>query len=524
MQDLSSGQPGQVLSTDIAGRLSWINVGGGFGTVTSVDFGVPKDCILSIEGRAITTAGRFELKINGENGGIPYFSSSSNLSSGQSLNKNELIIGGPPRSLGSLGTSHSVLHGNESGIPSFGPVVLSSEVEGILAVKNGGTGETTPEAVFNLITPTEFCGDIIYRNALRDVRLGIGFKDQILASNGTNPYWSTPRNWLTGGNSGTSGNFIGTTDSEDFVIKANSKESIRAYSNGGVSINGDLTAGSISVKDIETPSIKFTGSLDINSTDSAIRSVESNLAIYTGKDSLIERLKITQGGVVSVCGLKTNGVVHTNSSGDLSTGLVNLSLEVSEVLAVGNGGTGNGELPVVPGGIVFTDSKKFQNTGGGLSGEVLISNGIAAPFWGTELIGVSDNSNAHSGYKGEYVSSFGNKISAATAMNYFDVASIMLTPGDWDVSFVVQCFSNDAKIVEFLVGIGTGANFSGSGLILGDNAINFTNTAFQGDRGVCLPAYRISINTETTYYLKGFFIYTLAVPQMTGKIAARRIR
>lgn len=46
-------------------------------------------------------------------------------------------------SLGSLGTSVQVLHGNASGTPTWGAVALASDVSGTLPVGNGGTGATT---------------------------------------------------------------------------------------------------------------------------------------------------------------------------------------------------------------------------------------------------------------------------------------------------------------------------------------------------------------------------------------------
>lgn len=45
--------------------------------------------------------------------------------------------------LASLGTTTTVLHGNAAGLPSFGAVVLTTDVSGILPVANGGTALST---------------------------------------------------------------------------------------------------------------------------------------------------------------------------------------------------------------------------------------------------------------------------------------------------------------------------------------------------------------------------------------------
>jgi hypothetical protein len=60
------------------------------------------------------------------------------------LTNHALVVGAgagnPPTTLGSLGTTTTVLHGNPSGAPTFGAVSLTADVSGILPPTNGGTG------------------------------------------------------------------------------------------------------------------------------------------------------------------------------------------------------------------------------------------------------------------------------------------------------------------------------------------------------------------------------------------------
>jgi hypothetical protein len=59
------------------------------------------------------------------------------------LTANQLLLGGGTSlalALGVLGTTTTVLHGNAGGAPSFGPVVLTTDVFGTLPAANGGTG------------------------------------------------------------------------------------------------------------------------------------------------------------------------------------------------------------------------------------------------------------------------------------------------------------------------------------------------------------------------------------------------
>lgn len=81
---------------------------------------------------------------SGTSGGSLYWSNNSTLASTAALATNQLMLGGgagqPFATLGSLGTSTTVLHGNASGAPTFGAVSLTADVSGNLPVSNGGTG------------------------------------------------------------------------------------------------------------------------------------------------------------------------------------------------------------------------------------------------------------------------------------------------------------------------------------------------------------------------------------------------
>lgn len=84
---------------------------------------------------------------SGTSGGIPYFSSTSTIASSALLAANQIVIGGgagtTPATLGSLGSTTTVLHGNAGGAPTFGAVVLTTDVSGILPEANGGTNQST---------------------------------------------------------------------------------------------------------------------------------------------------------------------------------------------------------------------------------------------------------------------------------------------------------------------------------------------------------------------------------------------
>lgn len=71
------------------------------------------------------------------------------------LTANELVIGNAGadlKTLGTLGTTTTVLHGNAAGAPTYGAVALATDVSGTLPAANGGTGQGGGYAV----------GDILY--------------------------------------------------------------------------------------------------------------------------------------------------------------------------------------------------------------------------------------------------------------------------------------------------------------------------------------------------------------------------
>lgn len=92
-------------------------------------------------------------------GGIPYFSSTSVMSTSALLTQHQLMIGGgagaAPFTLGVLGTSTTVLHGNAIGDPSFGAIVsadlnittTSCTNQFVTAISAGGVGTCTTDTL-----------------------------------------------------------------------------------------------------------------------------------------------------------------------------------------------------------------------------------------------------------------------------------------------------------------------------------------------------------------------------------------
>jgi hypothetical protein len=69
----------------------------------------------------------------------------------------------------------------------------ASNVTGIVAIANGGTGQSTASAGFNALSPVTSTGDLIVGNGTNSAtRLAIGSNTYVLTSNGTTATWTAP--------------------------------------------------------------------------------------------------------------------------------------------------------------------------------------------------------------------------------------------------------------------------------------------------------------------------------------------
>ena len=130
----------------------------GAGTCTTIDINGETTGTLTVSrgGTGITA---------GTSGGIPAFTGAGTLASSSVLTQNAIMLGGgtgaAPTVLASLGTTTTLLHGNAAGAPTFGAVVLTTDVSGILGSTNGGTAN----AFFTVSGPAASIKTFTFPNA-----------------------------------------------------------------------------------------------------------------------------------------------------------------------------------------------------------------------------------------------------------------------------------------------------------------------------------------------------------------------
>ncbi len=90
------------------------------------------------------------------------------------------------------GGTDQVLIGATGVLPIWGQVNIASNssVIGVLAIANGGTGQSSKAPAFNALSPANVMGDLSWFNGSSNVRLGIGTNNQVATVSGSSVTWA----------------------------------------------------------------------------------------------------------------------------------------------------------------------------------------------------------------------------------------------------------------------------------------------------------------------------------------------
>lgn len=159
---------------------------------------------------------------------------------------------------------------------------------------------------------------------------------------------------------------------------------------------------------------------------------------------------------------------------------------------------------------------------------VISANGtVAAQFTATAgqaLLGTTTNDSAAAGNIGQNVRAYNAGTNATGTGQWFDITSISLTAGDWDVTGQINFNLAGSVSTQMNGGISITTGNSSTGLTLGDNFIQTSVPTAVFDTSVCIANYRQSFSATTTVYLKGNIAFSAGTPNAYGRISARRIR
>lgn len=151
---------------------TWAAPSGTGGTVTSVAFSDASTTpIFTVSGSPVTTSGTLTITLTTETAN-KVFAGPASGGAAQPTFRSLVSLDIPNNAANTTGTA--------------------SNVTGIVAIANGGTGQSTAAAAFNALNPMTTTGDIIYEaSANTAARLPIGTTGQVLTVAGGIPAWST---------------------------------------------------------------------------------------------------------------------------------------------------------------------------------------------------------------------------------------------------------------------------------------------------------------------------------------------
>lgn len=195
--------------------------------------------------------------------------------------------------------------------------------------------------------------------------------------------------------------------------------------------------------------------------------------------------------------------------------LTNKTLTTPVISSISN--TGTLTLPT------STDTLVGRATTDTLTNKTLTTPTINQPV----IAGVTDGSDAAAGKVGEYmVSTVSAYTNTGADLVYFDCTSLSLTAGDWDVQGTVSYNLNGATVSGLWeVGITSTTGNSSAGE---NDTLNWVgspvNPTGSENLYITSPQVRVSINSTTTYYLKGIAHFSAGQPRYKCTMRARRVR
>jgi hypothetical protein len=206
------------------------------------------------------------------------------------------------------GTSSQLLHSGTT--PSWGAVALATEVSGILAIANGGTGQTTASAAFNALAPATSANGLIYAtgtNAYGNLAAGGAGTLCLTETNGGTPTWGA-----CAGSASTVWSAL-TNPSADLSLSMAANISLFTH---GVVV-GTRNAWEY---------------VDGNSTSTG------SLAFYhTGATSTLKPLTVTAQGTANGFQMDTTGAVAVIGTGNITATKLSRTITTTLPLTIGGG-------------------------------------------------------------------------------------------------------------------------------------------------------------------------------------------
>lgn len=284
-----------------------------------------------------------------------------------------------------------------------------------------------------------------------------------------------------------------------------------------------------------TGDVTATGPGSVASTVAKIAG--TTVSATTGSTNVVFSASPTLTGTLTAATITASGIVSTSNTGNSATRASSAINTAGGINAAGHfwaGNTGSGlggNYRVITddgterwligtlGSAAATNFSIFDLNNGAERLQIDSTSGAVA------IHGTATNNSASAGFVGEYISSsVTTPTNIGTSTQWADMTSISLTAGDWDVTGVVDFFQNGSTVVTAAIGISSTSGNSSSGLVAGDNLLDFPGPTATNPRGTSIPNFRVLLSATTTYYFKVNMTYSIATPQIQCRFSARRMR
>lgn len=164
-----------------------------------------------------------------------------------------------------------------------------------------------------------------------------------------------------------------------------------------------------------------------------------------------------------------------------------------------------------------------------LSGELVLDTttnklyaGDGSTAGGNQILasrkGITDGSSAATGEVGESITGSVTSVSV-TSTTEFNITSVVLTPGVWEVRARVKLTSSSGVMSSVQLSLST---TSATGAAFPNRMI--LQTTLNNTQQLSAPTINLNITANTTVYLVGYVVITSGTYTADGNIQARRIR
>lgn len=372
----------------------------------------------------------------GTSGGVIAFTSNNTTASSAVLATAQIVIGGGagavPATIGTLGTTTTLLHGNASGPPSFSAVDLANDVTGTLPFDKGGTG---------LSTGTQ--GGVVYFSGTTT-----------LASSGV----LTNNRIVVGGGTGAPG-VVASLGTNITVLHGNATGS-PAFASVNLTTGGDVT-GTLSVANGGTGTATLTA---------------NNIVLGNGTGTVAFLAPGTNGNIAT-----SNGTAWVSSAASASGNVTGAASSVANEIVTWNGTSGTSIKDssgiTVSSGVINAASGNITLSATGSTADVVISPGATS--------GWIDYSAADgSGFRND------NRFTDGTGLMR------MYGNTDPERFYYVRSNSADTAAGGFGAGKGRGTLVSPSAPSSGDDLANFWGGGFNSSVWVLAKGGMVVRTTE----------------------------